>query len=118
MISLNGKEYEPEYYNANFIFTYVLYFIFLFVRPLYEFIRSFLKGRDNSIIQIEQCEKKYQFKMFLKKITNVLFIAAIILYIPEVDEFYNKIPILNKLDKNILAVIILVLGMLILNKSK
>merc|ERR1712146_644882 len=86
LIFENIKEYEPEYYNANFIFTYILYFIFLFVRPLYEFIRSFLVGRDNSIIQIDQCEKKYQFKMFLKKISNVLFIVSIILFIPEVDE--------------------------------
>lgn len=118
LIFENIKEYEPEYYNANFIFTYILYFIFLFVRPLYEFIRSFLVGRDNSIIQIDQCEKKYQFKMFLKKISNVLFISSIILFIPEVEELYNKIPILNKLDKNILAIMIIILGLLLLNKSK
>ena len=56
--------------------------------------------------------------MFLKKISNVLFIASIILFIPEVDELYNKIPLLNKLDKNILAIMIIILGLLLLNKSK
>ena len=90
----------------------------MFVRPLYEFIRSFLVGRDNSIIQIDQSEKKFQFKMFLKKFSNVLFISSIILFIPEVDELYNKIPILNKLDKNILAIMIIILGLLLLSKTK
>jgi dimethylaniline monooxygenase (N-oxide forming) len=118
LIFKNIREYEPHYYNANFIFTYILYFIFYMVRPIYKFVRSFLIGRDNSIIQIDSYEKKYQLMTFLKKLSNVLFIGSIILYIPEIDYYYNKLPLINKLNKNNLIVFILIIGLVILYKSK
>ena len=88
------------------------------MRPIYKFIRSFLIGRDNSIIQIDEYEKRYQLMTFLKKLSNVLFIASLILYIPEVDYYYYKLPLINKINKNNLIIFILIIGFLILYKSK
>lgn len=117
LIFENIKEYEPEYYNANFFFTNVLYFLLFFIKPLYDLIRSFLVGRDNSLIQIDEHEQNIQLKMLLNKISNLLFLSAIILYLPQVNQYYDKIPFLNKIDKNIVVISIMITGILFMSKA-
>lgn len=114
LIFENIKEYEPEYYNANFIFTYILYFIFLLVRPIYEFLRSYLVGRDNSIIQIEECEKEYQKKHLIEKLSATVFFIGIILCFPQINIFLEKIPFFEKFNKNYIVFLIMIISVIML----